>query len=76
MTPEEFVQKLVTYRGPCFRICAYCPEDFATAEVKECVEEMIKEIYQLRQSNDLLLEELVKIRAAYKIATGVDYEDS
>ena len=37
---------------------------------------MIKEIYQLRQSNDLLLEELVKIRAAYKIATGVDYEDN
>ena len=58
------------------RLCPYCPENFVTAEVKECVEGMIKEIYQLRQDKDLLLNELVKTRAAYKIATGVDYEDN
>lgn len=57
------------------RFCAYCPEDFNTAEVKECVEGMYKEIYLLQQDKDKLLEDIIKIRRAYKEATGIDYRD-
>jgi hypothetical protein len=57
------------------RFCAYCPEDHNTAEVKECVEKMYKEIYALQQDKDLLIEDIIKLRQAYKEATGVDYRD-
>ena len=57
------------------RFCAYCPEDHNTAEVKECVEKMYKEIYLLQRDKDMLMEEIVKIRAAYKEATGIDYRE-
>ena len=57
------------------RFCAYCPEDFNTAEVKECGEKMYKEIYKLQQDKDVLLEDLIKVRAAYKEETGRDYHD-
>lgn len=56
------------------RFCAYCPEDFNTAEVKECVEKMYKEIYALQADKDMLLEHLVKLRAAYRSVTGKDFE--
>ena len=75
MTPHELIQKLVNYQGPCMRWCAYCPEDFNTAEVKDCVEKMYKEIYALQSDKDMLLESLIKIRAAYRSATGKDYKD-
>ena len=42
------------------RVCAYCPEDFNTAEVKECVEKMYKEIYLLQQDKDKLMESAKK----------------
>lgn len=57
------------------RFCAYCPEDFNTAEVKECVEKMYKQIYELQADKDMLLDELVKIRAAFKQEVGYDYKD-
>ena len=57
------------------RFCAYCPEDHNTAEVKECVENMYKEIYKLQADKDMLLEDIVRIRAAYKEATGKDYQE-
>ena len=57
------------------RFCAYCPEDINTAEVKECVEGMYKEIYALQADKDALLEALIKTRAAYKRVTGKDYSD-
>ena len=57
------------------RFCAYCPEDHNTAEVKECIEKMYKEIYQLQQDKDQLLEDLIKIRKSYKDVTGIDYRD-
>ena len=57
------------------RFCCYCPEDHNTAEVKECVEKMYKEIYALQADKDKLLESLIKVRAAYKSATGKDYVD-
>ena len=75
MTPHELIIKLASYQGPCLRFCCYCPEDHNTAEVKECVEEMYKEIYQLQQDKDKLLEDLIKIRTAYKRETGNDYRD-
>lgn len=75
MTPHELIQQLISYKGPCMRFCAYCPEDFNTAEVKECVEKMYKEIYKLQQDKDVLLEDLIKVRAAYKEETGRDYHD-
>ncbi len=76
MTPQELIAKLVSYQGPCMRFCAYCPEDHNTAEVKECVEEMLRKIYVVEQCNDDLLKELIKIRRAYKEATGLEYMDS
>lgn len=57
------------------RWCAYCPEDFNTAEVKECVENMYKKIYLLQQDKDKLLEDIIKLRKAYKEATGYEYSD-
>lgn len=58
------------------RFCCYCPEDHNTAEVKECIEGMYKEIYQLQADKDLLLDDLVKIRKAYKDVTGHEYQDT
>ena len=75
LTPHELILMLASKTGPCMRICAYCPEDLNTAEVKECVEKMYKEIYALQADKDMLLEDVVKIRAAYRKATGKDYKD-
>lgn len=55
------------------RFCAYCPEDFNTAEVKECVEKMYKEIYKLQQDKDVLLKDIIELRKAYKDVTGNEY---
>ena len=74
MTPEELLTMLVNHHGPCMRICAYCPEDIKTAEIKECVEEMIRQQYITRKCNDDLLKELIKIRGAYLMATGKEYK--
>ena len=57
-----------------FRLCSYCPDDYNTAEVKECVEEMIRKNYVLQQVNDDLLKELIKVRRAYKDKTGEEYK--
>ena len=73
MTPKELIAELATHEGPCFRLCAYCPEDYNTKEYKECVENMIREQYTLKQCNDDLMKELIKIRMAYKEATGKEY---
>ena len=75
MTPKELVNKLTTYEGPCMRLCAYCPDDYNTAEVKKCVEKMIETIYKLQGDKDNLLDDLIKVRAAYKEVTGKDYKD-
>ena len=75
MTPKELINKLVTQEGPCMRLCSYCPEDFNTREVKECVERMYRHIYALQQDKDELLEDLIKVRAAYKEVAGHDYRD-
>lgn len=56
------------------RFCSYCPEDTNTAEVKECVENMIKKIYALQADIDSLTEQLDNIKEAYKEKTGEDYE--
>lgn len=58
------------------RFCAYCPEDHNTAEIKDCVEGMYEQIYKLQQDKDMLLEDLIKIRKAYKDVTGFEYQDS
>ena len=76
MTPHELIDKLISYQGPCMRFCAYCPEDFNTAEVKDCVEEMQRKIYLVEQCNDDLMKELIKVRRAYKEATGFEYQDT
>ena len=75
LTPHELIMKLATYQGPCMRFCAYCPEDHNTAEVKECVEEMYKEIYLLQQDKDKILEDLIKLAKAYRDLTGHDYNE-
>ena len=76
LTPKELLNKLVMQTGPCMRMCSYCPEDYDTRDVKECVEGMIREIYALRSDKDEMLEDLIKIRAAYKEVTGHDYRDA
>jgi hypothetical protein len=75
LSPKELLNRLVMQTGPCMRLCSYCPEDFSTREVKECVEGMIREIYALRSDKDEMLTNLIKVRAAYKEATGHDYTD-
>ena len=75
MTPNELIQMLASYQGPCGRFCAYCPEDINTGEVKDCVEEMQRKIYLVEQCNDDLMKELIKVRRAYKEATGIEYRD-
>lgn len=75
MTPHELIVKLVNQVGPCTRFCAYCSEQYDTSEVKECVEGMYRQIYQLQQDKDHLMEAIVRIRKAYKDATGEDYKD-
>ena len=76
MTPHELLQKLISIEGPCMRVCVYCPEQLEAAEIKECVERMYKQIYELQQDKDILLEDLLKVRKAYKEATGNDYRDN
>ena len=76
MTPHELIQKLVNIEGPCMRFCSYCPEDHNTAEIKECVEGMYKQIYKLQQDKDKLLEDIIKIRNAYKEISGHEYPDN
>ena len=73
MTPQELIVKLACYQGPCMRFCAYCPDDYNTAEVKECVEEMLRQIYRNQQTIDDLMKELIKVRQAYKDETGKEY---
>lgn len=75
MTPHELIIQLGSYVGPCNRFCCYCPDDFNTAEVKECVEKMYKEIYALQADKDKLLEDIIKVRKAYRDATGHDYQE-
>lgn len=74
MTPKELIKKLISQEGPCLRLCSYCPEEFDTREVKECVEKMIRDIYALRSDNEELEEELIKVKAAYREATGHPYK--
>lgn len=74
MTPHELIVKLVNQIGPCGRFCAYCDEEFDTAEVKECVEKMYKQIYALQADKDKLLKDLISIRKLYKEKTGEEYE--
>ena len=76
MTPHELIQLLVNQQGPCMRFCSYCPENFVTKDVKDCVEGMYEQIYKLQQDKDMLLEDLIKIRKAYKDVTGFEYQDS
>ena len=76
MTPNELIIMLTEKMGPCGRFCAYCPEDINTGEVKECVEEMQRKIYVVQQCNDDLIKELIKIRKAYKEATGNEYSNN
>ena len=75
MTPQELIQKLVSAEGPCLRFCAYCPEEFETSEVKECVEELLRKVYVAEQCNKDLMKELIKIRKAYKELSGYEYQN-
>ena len=57
------------------RFCAYCPDDFNTAELKECVEEAIRQEYVYKEVWDDMMKEIIKIRAAYKRDTGHEYKE-
>jgi hypothetical protein len=74
MTPVELIVKLATYRGECMRFCAYCPDDFNTAEVKECVEKLVKDHYSLEKENEELLRDITALQSAYRKETGHDYK--
>ena len=75
MTPHQLIKEIVEAKGPCERVCAYCPENLYLSEVKECIEKMYKKIYELQADKDMLLDELVKIRAAFRQEIGYDYKD-
>lgn len=76
MTLHDLLEKIINYQGPCMRFCAYCPEDHNTAELKECIEEAIRHEYLMKEVHDDMMKEIIKIRKAYKEATGVDYRDN
>ena len=76
MTPNELIVKLTTMLGQCGRFCAYCPDDINTAEAKECVEKMQKEIYTMQECCDDMMKEIIKIRAAYRRDTGHEYKEN
>lgn len=57
-----------------FRLCSYCPESFETAEVKECVENLVKTMYRLQMDKDALMAHLLDLYTAYKQETGKDYK--
>lgn len=73
MTYEELLKDLVSRTGPCLRLCSYCPEYNDTAEVKECVEDLVREVYQLRLDNNALMVKLLDLSTAYKLETGKDF---
>lgn len=75
LTPQELLTQIINETGPCMRICAYCPEDLTTSEVKECVENLIRENYQLKQDYDKLMKAFVRCTIAYKNATGEYYKE-
>lgn len=56
------------------RLCSYCPEEFQTREVKECVEGLIRDNYQLQQDKVQLMVELLSIMDAYRMETGKEYK--
>lgn len=58
------------------RFCAYCPENIETAEAKECIENMIRENYQLKQDYDKLMKAFLNCTIAYRKATGEYYKES
>lgn len=76
MTYKELLAQLVATEGPCLRLCSYCPEEFNTAEVKECVEDLVKTIYQLKQDIDQLQIENNFLRDFYKETTGSEYKNA
>lgn len=69
-TAIEILNRLINCEGPCGRICSYCPEEFDLQTIKECIEDLIKENYQLNQSLDSALHNLIEERAKPKM-----YED-
>lgn len=75
LTPHELIMMLSDKMGPCGRFCAWCPDDINTAEVKECVEEMQRQLYVRDEVVNDLTKELIKIRKAYHTATGEEYKD-
>ena len=74
MTYGELLAKLTEQNGPCLRLCAYCPEVFETAEVKECVEELVRALYQLQMDNNAIMAKLLDLHTAYKLETGKDFD--
>ena len=73
MTPQELITKLVNCKGECLRYCSYCPDEKEIAEIKECVEEMQREIYTAQRHEDELMRDIVKILRAYRKETGHDF---
>ena len=74
MTYKELLVKLTECSGDCIRLCSYCPESFETAEVKECVENLVKTMYRLQADKDALMAHLLDIYTAYKNETGKDFK--
>lgn len=74
MTYQELLSNLTSLFGPCMRLCSYCPEYMDTAEVKECVEDLVREVYQLRHDNGMLMIKLLDLHTAYKLETGKDFD--
>ncbi len=74
MEPAELIQKIISIKGPCLRTCAYCPESLDLGEIKECVENLIRENYDLQQRNDMLMKDIIRVVRAYQKETGRQFD--
>lgn len=70
MDYKELLQKIVSQTGPCMRLCSYCPEEYDTADVKECIENMVRKMYLLKAEVDEYDEMFSKLTSLYEKETG------
>ena len=66
MNGKELLQELILSEGPCGRLCSYCPEDTRLMEIKEAVESLVKENYNLDWGLNRAIHDLIELKQIMK----------